>query len=242
MRTYFFFGLIFAASCSDATAIPSIDAASSADAKVAVIDAASQADATLVDWSGPPAIFRTPDPANVCAQTPTMPCTPGDMGWVQSEYGSTFERADEERVAGAGRAYRLLAMVERVGPSNIDVLVLDQTGKRLAGVPVAFYYSSAPDASRPDEWYPNRVIAITGANGKAGFAMGGGSYLDTCGSGGPHAIWISEADTDDSTVPSDLADRLGMLGLTEHRHLELVFQRLAPDQEATSMSLCPIPD
>ncbi|MCA9663262.1 MAG: hypothetical protein KC486_33340, partial [Myxococcales bacterium] len=98
------------------------------------------------DADGPPAIFRTPDVAPVCGPTPADPCTPGDLGWLASEYGSTFTRADEAAVSEAGVVYRLIAFVERVGPSNLDVFVVDEEGAPLAGIPVAFYFSTAPDA------------------------------------------------------------------------------------------------
>lgn len=192
-------------------------------------------DTTAAGSTGPggelpdPAVFRTPDVADVCAPTPDEPCTPGDMAWVAAEYGSEVARADDAWVDAHGAVYRLIAFVERVGPSNIDAFVIDEAGAPMVGVPVAFYYDSLENPSRPDEWYPVKIEAMTDAQGRAGFALGGGAYLDACGAGGPHAVWVSEPGAmPDSTVASDLADRLGMLGGTEHRHLDLLFQRLAP--------------
>lgn len=174
-----------------------------------------------------PVVFRAADQAEVCSSTPQQDCTLADMGFVLSEYGSTLERGDD---AGGTRAvYRLMAFVERLGPSNIDVLVTDRNGAPLAGVPVAFYWPDAPETSRPDEWYPKKVTTTTGANGIAGFALGGGAYLPCCGCGGPHAVWVSDpGPTPDTTVPTDLADHLGMLGNTNHRHLDLIFQKVDP--------------
>lgn len=180
---------------------------------------------------GEPSVFRTPDEANVCAPTPMEPCTPGDMTWVAAEYGAEVQRADEPWVDPQDPVYRLVAFVERVGPSNIDAFVIDEGGAPLVGIPVAFYYDSLMSPSRPDEWYPVKIEATTDAQGRAGFALGGGAYLDACGGGGPHAVWVSEPGAAaDSTVPSDLADRLGMLGGTNHRHLDLLFQRVGPGQ------------
>jgi len=191
--------------------------------------------ATLAD----PAVFRAADALAVCSPTPPQSCTPSDLAFVASEYGSTFTRHD----AGGGTlpAYRLVAFVEREGPSNIDVLVVDEQAQPLVGLPVAFYFSSAPEPSRPDEWYPNKVTGTTGSNGIAGFALASSAYLTSCGGGGPHAIWVSEPGaTPDTTVPSDLADGLGMLGGTNHRHLDLIFQRVTPARPAADAVTCPL--
>ncbi|MCH9688276.1 MAG: hypothetical protein K0V04_42995, partial [Deltaproteobacteria bacterium] len=158
-----------------------------------------------------PDVFRTPDRADVCGPTPQQPCTPADMAWVAAEYGAEVGRADPQWVDVHGAVYRLIALVERVGPSNIDVFVVDESGSPLAGTAVAFYYDSLRTPSRPDEWYPVKVEATTDGQGRAGFALGPGAYLDACGGGGPHAVWVSEPGTmPDTTVASDLADHLGM--------------------------------
>ncbi|MCA9635092.1 MAG: hypothetical protein KC420_03550 [Myxococcales bacterium] len=193
------------------------------------------------DADGPPAIFRTPDVAPVCGPTPADACTPGDLAWLASEYGSTYTRADPDAVAAAGVVYRLIAIVERVGPSNLDVFVVDDLGAPVVGVPVAFYYSTAPDPSRPDEWYPVKVSGVTEAEGRVGFALASSAYLPACGAGGPHAVWVSEPGMEpDTTVPSDLADHLGMLGGTEHRHLDLLFQRTPVPGDPVDAVHCPL--
>lgn len=184
-----------------------------------------------------PAVFQTVDQLVVCGPTAAQPCMPSDMAWVASEYGSTVTRVDD---AGAV-AYRLVALVEREGPSNIDVLVVDDSAAPVVGVPVAFYFSSAPESSRPDEWYPVKVTSNTGSNGVAGFALAPSAYLSCCGCGGPHAVWVSEAGAmPDTSVPSDLADKLGMLGGTNHRHLELIFQRTVAGETPSDAVRCPL--
>jgi hypothetical protein len=174
-----------------------------------------------------PSVFRAADVADVCSQTPSEDCTPADMGFVLSEYGSIVTR--HPTTQDASPVYRLVSFVERLGPFNIDVLVTDHQGNPMANVPVAFHWPDAPEDSRPDEWKIKKLTTLTGANGIAGFALGGGAYLPCCGCGGPHAVWISEpGEAPNSTVASDLADYLGMLGNTNHRHLDLIFQRVDP--------------
>jgi len=193
------------------------------------------------DSPGDPAVFQTPDPLVVCNPTPAQACTPSDMDWVASEYGTTFQRASADAIEASGQGFRLIALVEREGPSNLDVFVVDEAGAPLSGIPVAFYFSTAPDTSRPDEWYPVKVTGMTEASGRVGFALTASAYLDTCGGGGPHAIWISQPDSEpDTTVPSDLVDALGMLGGTNHRHLDLLFQRMDPATAPVDAVRCPL--
>jgi hypothetical protein len=193
------------------------------------------------DSPGDPAVFQTPDALVVCNPTPEQACTPSDMAWVASEYGTTVLRADSAAINASGKGFRLIALVEREGPSNLDVFVVDEAGAPLSGIPVAFYFSSAPDTSRPDEWYPVKVTGMTEASGRVGFALTSSAYLDTCGGGGPHAIWISQPDSEpETTVPSDLVDELGMLGGTNHRHLDLLFQRIDPSATPVDAVRCPL--
>ena len=223
---------------ADADSDSDTDADSDADADAgADADHDSDPDAALLV----PAVFRTPDSNAVCGPTPAEHCTPADMAWVESEYGSTYQRADEPSIAAAGLVFRLVEFAEREGPSNIDVIIVDQAGEPLPGVAVAFSWPDAPDLSRPDEWYPRKITSVTDVAGRVGFALGGGAYLDDCGGGGPHAIWVSEPGVDpETTQPSDLADRLGMLGGTNHRHLDLLFQRVETANEPIDATRCPL--
>lgn len=240
------------------SALAGCDAASPRDAGVdaAVRDADVDAHVAIDAWVVPPdgttgddarssdpipTIYRTPDVNAVCAPTPAAACTPGDRAWLASEYGTAWRRAAPPWIDGAPHVYRLVSLVEREGPSNLDVFVVDEAGAPLGDVPVAFWYSSAPDASRADEWYPQRVTTRTGADGRAGFALGGSAYLPACGSGGPHAVWVTEPTAGGmGTIPSDVVDGLGMLGGTNHRHLDLLFQRVRAGTTPSDPSRCPL--
>jgi hypothetical protein len=140
-----------------------------------------------------------------------------DMAWVSEQYGATYARCAADAACGMGGVYRLTELREIEGPSNIDVWVFDEGGSPIASLPVAFYWPDAPDTSREDEWYPVKLTELTNTEGRVGFAMGPGAYQGP-GEGGPHAVWVS-----DEAFPSDLADRLGMLAGTNHRHLNVTF-------------------
>jgi hypothetical protein len=52
---------------------------------------------------------------------------------------------------------------------------------------------------------------------------------------------VSEpAGAPDTSVPSDLADALGMLGGTNHRHLDIIFQRIDPATPPADGVRCPL--
>jgi hypothetical protein len=142
-----------------------------------------------------------------------------DMAWVRQTYGSDFARATPEMLTGATQVYRLIEFREREGPSNIDTFVMGEDDQLLANITVAFYWPDAPTPSRPEEWKPKKYYQRTDTTGKVGFALGPGAYIRDPALGSPHAIWVSEP-----TTPSDVADKLGMLAGTNHRHLEPVFQ------------------
>ncbi|MBN2359107.1 MAG: LysM peptidoglycan-binding domain-containing protein, partial [Deltaproteobacteria bacterium] len=144
---------------------------------------------------------------------------PRDMNWVAQTYGSDFERTT--MTAPDGSVYRLAEIREREGPSNIDVYVRDAQGNPIAGVPV-----------NCTNRYNNEQLptAVTDTSGRAGFAMGPGSYIfeDTIGSGAFN-IGVGNGD-----IPSDQGLRLGMLGNTNHRHLDLVFELVQEAPQATA--------
>ena len=190
-----------------------------------------------------PVVYRAHDEADVCSSNPPADCTLSDMAWVASEYGFTVDRAPDGWTGSAPYVYRLVGLVERVGPSNIDVYVIDEAGSPIVGVRVAWWWpdvgsASGAVATSTDEWYASMLPGTTEASGRVGFMLAGSAYLPCCGCGGPHAVWISEPSAS-GAVPSDRAGALGMLGGTNHRHMDLVFQRWPLVGEPTGTARCP---
>ena len=125
-----------------------------------------------------------------------------DLAWVQHTYGSWIEFAQP---AGGG-CYRIVELRERIGPSNIDVWVLDETGNPVPNMMLRF------------DWPAGEVDQATNTEGKVGFALGMGSYIHDPHAGGPHTIRAV------CEYPSDVARNFGMLAATNHRHLDIVIQ------------------
>jgi len=151
-----------------------------------------------------------------------------DFEYARSKYGVAFRRA---QVAPGQKVYRLVELWEKTGHSALITQVLDEDGRPMANVDVAFYWPDAPDPPDPPtrvyphDWYRNFVHGPTNVNGDVGPGMGPGAYHGR-GEGGPHAVWVR-----DPNIPSDLCEKLGMLAGTFHDHLDQKF-RLVTEGEA----------
>lgn len=130
---------------------------------------------------------------------------PQDWAWLQETFGAVvLERGDGSACVSELRAIE--------GPATLVVNVGEP------GIPVVFFWPGAPELA-PEMWacgLTQGLIIYSKENGKAGLAMGGGSYYWPPG-GGPHTIWIPTAGT-------DCLSGLGMLGETNHRHLDSVWR------------------
>ncbi len=140
-----------------------------------------------------------------------------DWEWVTKVYGSLHVRAE---VSPGDKVYRLVEVIEREGASTEIVTVLDEAKDPLIGVSVARYWPGAPELiHKPaSPWKGKAVIGKTNDRGDVGFGMGRGDYIKKAGAGAS-AVWVADKD-----IPSDLADKLGMIAGTNHRRLDFVFQ------------------
>ena len=132
--------------------------------------------------------------------------------WLTATFGPVgWERGPD------GRA-ELTELHCNIGPSTLVVFVEDVNGDPVEGVTVVRYWPDAPPL--PPElatWHDRGVYGPTNAEGSIGFAMGGGDYY-WLPSAGVSAVWVGGA------PGSDLMHGLGMLGETEHQHLDSVFR------------------
>jgi hypothetical protein len=125
-----------------------------------------------------------------------------DMDWVAQTYGSWIERA----TPGAdGSIFRVVELREIEGPVTIKVWVKDSAGNPLPGVSVRCSWPGGEEIKSTEEDGTVSLCAM-------------GDYIDPWGSGGARSMEVLGG------VPSDIARALGMLGRTEHRHLDVVFQ------------------
>lgn len=134
-----------------------------------------------------------------------------DSGWLYAEFGPV-----EIRSAPAGSAYRILELRDSGpdAPATVVVTVKDKDGAPVRSVPVVWSWPDAPrDLSLG--WDGKGVVGTTNENGDVGFALGKGAYYFPP-TKGPHSIWLRDG--------SDYVGGLGMIGLTNHRHLDVTYQ------------------
>lgn len=157
--------------------------------------------ATLV----PPTPTPTPSPVPVTVAVYDMNRNLRDMNWVAQTYGSWIEKATP---GVDGSVFRVVELREIEGPTTIKVSVRDSAGTPLVGVTVRCSWGGEEEAKQTEEDGSTSLCA-----------MGIGSYINPNNpGGGAYSMDI------EGGVPSDIARALGMLGATNHRHLDVVFQ------------------
>lgn len=119
--------------------------------------------------------------------------------WAVEKYGVHVEQM-------AGWGYHCVELRERSGPSSVDVWVRQASGAPDGGVRVEFH------------WPGDMKVQYTEASGKAGFGYGRGSWINEPAAGGAH--WLVVQDTNSC----DAVSRLGMLGGTNHDHLDVSYR------------------
>jgi hypothetical protein len=137
--------------------------------------------------------------------------TEQDWDWLETNFGAvTLER-------GTGAAsVRVLREVE--GPSTLVVWVENADGDPIENVTVVFHWPGAP-LLPPEQQacgLDRGITGLTKSTGEAGFGMGPGSYYFPP-DGGPHVVWVAAEGT-------DCLGGLGMLGATNHIHLDSVWR------------------
>lgn len=124
-----------------------------------------------------------------------------DMDWAAQIYGSWIERA----TAGAdGSIFRVVELREIEGNHTIKVWVKDGSGNPLPEVSVRCFWSGGEETKDTEEDRTGSLCAM-------------GDYIKPLGSRGARSMEVFGG-------ASDIARALGMLGATNHRHLDVVFQ------------------
>jgi len=151
---------------------------------------------------------------------------PQSWAWLVQEFGPV-----QHLQAPNGPAYRLVEIhevddIEGVegcrdkveAAATIIIHLRDENGAAVQGVDVARRWPDKGLPSLPEglaTWWQQGVFGATNENGDIGFGMGHGDYYDPPGERGASAAW---------PLGGDCVDGLGMVGGTNHRHLDLVFE------------------
>jgi hypothetical protein len=152
-----------------------------------------------------------------------------DEAWLMETFGNVQVH---DAVARFGLQpgdwyYKLVYLDARVGDANIIINVRDEDGQPVEGAVTVFGWPDAPPHGlSPDwQWTETGVPGPTNAKGDAGPGLGPGAYYSPDkGERGPHFVWIAG-------LPSDYVDGLGMLGMTNHAHLNLGYRAVQVGEE-----------
>jgi hypothetical protein len=136
-----------------------------------------------------------------------------EQGWAWLE--ATFGAVSLERGTGTA-SVSVLRAIE--GPSVLVVRIENADGNLIENVPVVFYWPDAPllPPGQRACGFDRGLVIASKSNGNAEFGMGAGAYYYPP-AGGPHAVWVATGST-------DCLGGMGMLGGTNHIHLDSVWR------------------
>ena len=147
--------------------------------------------------------------------------------WLWDEFGDVgWQRATPH--PEAPWVFRVTELRAKCGPASLIVQVVDENNQPLNKYAVVRYFPGSPEL--PDfsnttakQWTTHGVVGKTNDNGDVGFGMGRGDYyFPNDGQTGASKVYVADFDG-----PGDLVFGLGMLGATEHCHIDTKFQRQA---------------
>lgn len=142
-----------------------------------------------------------------------------DWDWFVTNFGAiTIERCP----ATEGKVFRIVKLRDSIGPAVQIASVRDEDSMPLIGVNLVRFWPDAPELPQwpapISMWRRRGVIGPTNEEGNVGFGMGHGDYY-FAPNAGASALWVA-----DGRGPSDFIIGLGMLGGTDHRHVDVFFQ------------------
>jgi len=148
------------------------------------------------------------------------------VDWLYEEFGPGVEWRYIEPHPDTDWVFRVTALRAKCGPAAIVVKVVDEFGNPLEGIEVVRYWPGAP--TLPDfsgttayQWTTIGVHGPTNAEGDIGFGMGTGDYYWL------PATAVSGVYVADFAGYGDYVGGLGMLGATDHCHLDVQFSKLS---------------
>jgi len=143
-----------------------------------------------------------------------------DLEWAKKKYNIIVNECPRDV-----DHWELVELHEKVScAATLTVYVI---GERIEKVPAAFYWDDAPDPA-PGEWKPRKKVQATNEEGQTGFGMGPGAFYHPQLEHGPHSAWISQPI---KGIPSDELDGIGMVGGTNHDHIDPTFEFIKGEEQ-----------
>lgn len=153
---------------------------------------------------------------------------PDGAGWVVSIIQIHAEPVKLPPPYAVGQVRRLWAHKRKPGP-DVPAAIgvnLARDGKPVVGKKVAWYWPDAPVDPLAGGWgRADQNDTNTNNMGSVDLCMGAGAYYFPP-LGGPHAVWVYGV-----SANSELVSGLGMLGSTNHDHLDLFYDYYDPAAE-----------
>lgn len=149
------------------------------------------------------------------------------LAWLYDEFGNVEIEAPPDP---AGTYFEIVELreIDDIQPGHqvagadayaaIVTKVLDENGAAMPGVTAVFWWPDAPNFPGAG-WHNRGVGGATGPGGTVDFAMGPGAFYNPANAQGPHHLWIYGEGS------SQIIRGLGMIAGTNHRHLDVTFQR-----------------
>jgi hypothetical protein len=156
---------------------------------------------------------------------------PATLEWLRGTFGLVkWTRAEPH--PDAPWVFRLVQLRAKCGPASLIVRVIDEDGQPLKKYAVVRYWPGAPElpdfgGTTAKQWTTHGIVGKTNDNGDVGFGLGKGDYYHPeNGETGVTKVYVADFDG-----PGDFLEGLGMLGGTEHCHIDATFQRVAKGEE-----------
>jgi hypothetical protein len=139
--------------------------------------------------------------------------------WLVANFGAiNLERP----AVTTGKVFRVVKLQDAEGAAVQIVQVFGLDGIPMSGVGVVRWWPDAPKlpgwGDEVSQWRKRGVYGLTNLAGDIGFGMGHGDYYFPP-DGGASGVWVA-----DIKGQSDFVSGLGMLGGTNHRHIDVFYQ------------------
>lgn len=158
--------------------------------------------------------------------------TEKSLDWLHSKFGPVAAIPEDPRSREVPHFFvaqlhevddnQVLGKRRNKSPASITVIVLNEELRPIPGAEVVFWWPDAPKLDGAGH-HEAGASGKTDSYGQVTFPTGDGAFYNPQTQAGPHKVWIY------GPGQSQRCKGLGMVRNSNHRHLDVVFQRCPPD-------------